>query len=210
MTVIVEVKLRGAEERLLALGRVRQAIRRGQVVTVGRRLAIEAESVLRKLTPRQKTRSRLPGSKRGHPPIWKQWERFELLATQAAYVAAVRNKAAETDAGRVILASLESGASEHVILPRNAKVLVWQRPRVQRRFVAREVRPDDVIEDIFRRNVQASGVVFAKGVLHPGHRPYHTVQRARAQVSKLVAQTLIDLRAQIERSFYGPVTIEVD
>jgi hypothetical protein len=206
VTVIVETRMRGGEEILAGLRRVRRALEGGATANLGHRLTRETLRIVKQLTPRQRNTVRHPvWTKRGHEPIWKQWESVERRIHASHFEAVVRNRAQDTE-GMVILAALEAGAGPHSFGPtrpdRFARMF-WLVNSSFRRFSGRSASPSGNIEDTFERESNDPGVAVARRVNHPGHAGFHMVEETVKQMNRLKTLMMASFARQIERNFVG-------
>lgn len=214
MPIEVRVKIRSGPELIRALDRVESAIKSGITGSVGRRLGMEGLRIVKQLTPRQKSRIRLKGTRRGHPAFFKQWRLIEIVANETAYKAIIQNKAINDPKGLIALASVEFGAVGHDIpkAPGRTKMR-WRQESTSRRFMGRSSLVgggESVTEKtgIGKRAAEDIGDIRAWTVEHPGNEAFHMVKDTREQMGRLADSILSQFKTRIEAEF-GPLKITV-
>lgn len=214
---MIEVRVINAKRLLVALVRLERAIKSGDSSAIGRKIAREGLSYIKRVTPTNKNSSgRLPGSRRGFPAFRDQWEVIEQLTIDTSYRGVIRNRALDSG-GEVALASIEFGARPHIIRPRQAGgMLKWHEPAGKRRFLGRRSdlaneidripgRPGRVV-DVFDVDPSDERWVLAHRVRHPGNRPFRMVAETREHLRRVSTATLIQFKAKIE-AIFGPLSI---
>jgi hypothetical protein len=205
--ITIQTKIDGAAEIVRAMDAIEGAIDTAVSGSLGRRVGKEGVRIVKKLTPRQRSRSRTGSTKRGFPPLHSQWELIERVATGNKYEASIRNRAASNPEGLAILASLEFGAKAHDILPGGPYPLKWK-DTSKTRFVGRTSILDSGRVDEVRIGRVPGAEVFARKVRHPGNAPFHMVADAREEMKLIADAVLINFQQEIERTF-GSLTIRV-
>ncbi len=212
MAVVITTKLKGAEELIRSLDRVKRVISSGISGSVGHKLGVDGLRIVRKLTPRQRSRQFRTGrTSRGFQPFYKQWELIEQISTSNTYRAIIKNRATTSNRGRIALASIEFGARPHRIPGVGASLpyrLRWRQGGVSK-FAGRTLLElgGDVIETRISRRSKSRDV-FAWSVNHPGNRSFHMVRDTKIQMSGVAEGLLIEFKQQIERTF-GSLSVSV-
>lgn len=220
---IVEVRLRGNEELARGLAGVERIVRSGGGnARLGRFLARESLRIVKKLTPRQRSRNRAPSSRRGHPPLFKQWDIVEARIAGGTYRAKVTNAATRTRSGLAVLAALEFGAKRHPI-PKTpfsdpTKRMYWNQAGRVKLFERRSSPAtrrrgpggSDEIRDVFRLEGRRRGIAIARQVDHPGNKGFRMVVETRRNVSRTARVAIRRYAQDIRTAFAGRLGVGVD
>lgn len=213
MAALIQVRVvsRGTDEAVAAIHRLQRAMRGDLVTSTGRQLTAETVSAVQRFTPRaRRTGTRTssnPRTKRmpAGAALWRMWESAVIESIGGrSFKAVVSNRAADTAAGQAILLALEFGASEHIIEPRDAKMLSWVNPSTGRKFLGRATDAQRVVRDSYAMSRQRAGQVFHERVKHPGHAAFGMVRRAENHLQNFVVPIVNQMIvAQLERLWSG-------
>lgn len=202
--MIVTVKLKGAQDTLLALERVRLALVGGDVQRLGRSITREAIRVVKKLTPVQKKAKGIYG--RPFPSFRSQWDYVEDSVSESVYVSQIRNRATLTNPGLIALASVEFGARPHRIPSSGLRLMAWDSPAVVDLFKFRAssqvpgIGGRDVT-DLHKRRRQSAETVYTQAVNHPGTHGFRMVEETKKHIGNMADVLLRNFARQIAAEF---------